>query len=97
MLFPEDKFFGGSPQADKDFKRLDVPYVSRSDKFHFRTKDFSKQFSHIYASRLDEMVGLLTERAKEKWGEFFRVNVVIRCLFTSFTAYRNRTPNQAAG
>nr|XP_029714507.1 DNA polymerase delta small subunit-like isoform X1 [Aedes albopictus] len=68
MLFPEDKFFGGSPQADKDFKRLDVPYVSRSDKFHFRTKDFSKQFSHIYASRLSEMVGLLTERAKEKWG-----------------------------
>lgn len=67
MLFPEDRYFAG-PHPSKDFKRLDVAYVNKSDKFLFKSKDFSKQFSHIYASRLSEMVGLVTERVKEKWG-----------------------------
>lgn len=67
MLFLDDKHFT-APHSDEDFKRLDVPYTNRSDKFHFQSKDFTKQFSHIYASRLDEMVSLIKERIKHKWG-----------------------------
>lgn len=69
MLFPEDKHFT-APHPGEDFKRLDVPYTNRSDKFLFKSKDFTKQFSHIYASRLDEMESLIKDRIKQKWGKF---------------------------
>lgn len=67
MLFPEDKHFS-EDNHDSDFKRLQVPYEYKSDKFLFKSKDFSKQFSYIYSSRLDEMVRLMKDRVKEKWG-----------------------------
>lgn len=69
MLFPEDKHLT-APHPSEDFKRLDVPYTNRSDKFLFKSKDFTKQFSHIYASRLDEMESLIKDRVKQKWGKF---------------------------
>lgn len=76
MIFPDDKHFS-APNSDEEFKRLDVPYTSRSEKFHFKSKDFTKQFSHIYASRLDEMVSLIKERIKNKWGKF-RVEILCK-------------------
>ncbi|XP_058059311.1 DNA polymerase delta subunit 2 [Anopheles bellator] len=68
MLFPQDTNFS-NPPTGANFERLKVPYVNRSEKFHFRAKkDFSKQFAFIYASRLDEMLALVSERVVKKWG-----------------------------
>lgn len=65
MLFPNDK-----PGRNEDFKRLSVRHHDGSSRFLFHTKsDYSKQFAHIYASRLNEMRGLLAERVTAKWGE----------------------------
>lgn len=73
MLFPEDKnFTGANPAEGGDFKRLEVPYQYRSDKFHFKTKDF-KQFAHIYATRLDEMVRLMKAKVQQKWGSKYPI------------------------
>ncbi|XP_055596214.1 DNA polymerase delta subunit 2 [Uranotaenia lowii] len=76
MLFPEDKQFTGSGSkklGDDDFRRLKVPYQYRSEQFHFKSKDFSKQFAYIYASRLEEMTRMMTERVKEKWGDKYPI------------------------
>uniref|UniRef100_A0A8D8GXB3 DNA polymerase delta subunit 2 n=1 Tax=Culex pipiens TaxID=7175 RepID=A0A8D8GXB3_CULPI len=72
MLFPEDKNFIGAKPEGGEFKRLQVPYQYRSDKFHFKTKDF-KQFAHIYATRLEEMVRLMKVRVEQKWGSKYPV------------------------
>ncbi|XP_058818072.1 DNA polymerase delta subunit 2 [Topomyia yanbarensis] len=64
MLFPEDFTTPG-----EDFKRLQVPYSYQAEKFHFKYKDFSKQFAYIYASRLNEMIRLMKDRVKQKWGD----------------------------
>lgn len=52
-----------------NYKRLSVKYEDLSKRFQFQTKnDYSKQYAHIYAARLNEMRALLTQRAKDKWG-----------------------------
>lgn len=58
-----------SNRSGDDFKRLSVKYEDLSKRFHFQTKnDYSKQYAHIYATRLNDMRGLLTQRARDKWG-----------------------------
>lgn len=70
MLFPEDNLVNIS---DKDYKRLIVDYKNGSERFRFKSKtDYSKQFAHIYASRLREMRQLMTDRVKEEWGKFIK-------------------------
>lgn len=66
MLFSNENTIN---RSDDDFKRLSVKYEDLSKRFQFQTiKDYSKQFAHIYAARLNEMRELLTQRAREKWG-----------------------------
>ncbi|XP_055542140.1 DNA polymerase delta subunit 2 [Wyeomyia smithii] len=72
MLFPEDTHFK-EPHLNGDFKRLQVSYVYRADKFHFKYNDFSKQFAYIYASRLEKIAELMKDRIKEKWGDKYPV------------------------
>lgn len=63
---------------DIPFERLIVPFHDDSSRFHFKaTNDYSKQFAHIYASRLGHMRALLEEKSKDKWGEFIKVFVQI--------------------
>uniref|UniRef100_A0A2M4ALT6 DNA polymerase delta subunit 2 n=2 Tax=Anopheles triannulatus TaxID=58253 RepID=A0A2M4ALT6_9DIPT len=68
MLFPDDVNFS-NPPSGASFERLKVGYEYRSEKFHFQARDFSKQFSFIYSSRLEEMVPLISGRVVEKWGK----------------------------
>lgn len=69
MIFPDDN---QTPFTDNGkYKRLIVPFEDTSDRFKFNSQnDYSKQFAHIYASRLQQMRGLLAERCKEKWGQY---------------------------
>lgn len=69
MLFPSES----SQNATKnEFQRLSTAkFHDSSDRFQMKEKraDYSKQFAHIYARRLDQMRPLLTQKALEKWGK----------------------------
>lgn len=66
MLFPDDNLCS---KNENEFKRLTVNFVDSSDRFQLKSQtDYSKQFCHIYASRLREMRQLLAEKAEKKWG-----------------------------
>lgn len=66
MLFPKEE----SNNSDNEFKRLIVKYVDKSKKFNFKQRDYSKQFSHLYSTRLEIMTKLLATRVKDKWGNY---------------------------
>lgn len=57
------------PNKNDEYKRLSVPYTNKSENFVFQRRDYSKQFAHIYASRLTKMKTLLPPKMKEKWGK----------------------------
>lgn len=64
MIFSNENHRSGD-----DFKRLSVKYEDSSKRFQLQTKsDYSKQYAHIYAARLNEMRELLTQCARDKWG-----------------------------
>lgn len=68
MLFSNgDK--SNTTNGEVPFERLTVPFQDESSRFHFNAQnDYSKQFAHIYASRLGHMRALLETKAKDKWG-----------------------------
>lgn len=66
MLFTKEE----STNSDIELKRLDVKYVDKSKKFYFKQRDYSKQFSHLYSTRLEIMTKLLASRVKDKWGKY---------------------------
>lgn len=68
MIFPDD--IQTQFNDNEKYKRLIVPFEDTSDRFKFHSQnDYSRQFAHIYSSRLQQMRGLLTERCKDKWGK----------------------------
>ncbi|XP_054263776.1 DNA polymerase delta subunit 2-like [Macrosteles quadrilineatus] len=54
-------------------KRVDCEYVDLSQIFRQQSKDFSKQFAHIYAVRLSSLRDPLVKRASAKWGSDVKV------------------------
>ncbi|KAM8973446.1 DNA polymerase delta subunit 2 [Pelodytes ibericus] len=44
-------------------------YSNRSEIFRLGDRNFSRQYAHIYATRLLQMRPLLIERAKQRWGD----------------------------
>ncbi|XP_075714780.1 DNA polymerase delta subunit 2 isoform X1 [Rhinoderma darwinii] len=44
-------------------------YINRSESFRLGERNFTRQYAHIYATRLLQMRPLLIESAKKKWGE----------------------------
>lgn len=67
MLFPDDEI--AQAATNGEYKRLMARYADTSDRFRFKGQnDYSRQFAHIYASRLSELRELLTKRVQEKWG-----------------------------
>lgn len=68
MLFPDDTFINSTNQ-EAFSRKLCSQYQDESQRFRYeRHNDYSKQFAHIYASRLEQMRVLLTERVNAKWG-----------------------------
>lgn len=61
-------------QNPENFKRLSIKYVNCSDRFKLQSNtDYTKQFAHLYAKRLNEMRSLLTNKINEKWGKYAMV------------------------
>lgn len=48
-------------------QRPEVKFVDKSEKFHFKKKDY-KQYAHVYSARLRILGDLLKKKAQEKWG-----------------------------
>lgn len=51
------------------FDRQQPSYSGCSERFRLGERSFSRQYAHIYATRLMQMRHILTDRATEKWGE----------------------------
>lgn len=70
MLFPNE---ATTKQSGNDFERLSTAKFSDSSKrfklLEIQT-DYTKQFAHIYARRLDQMRPLLEAKSIEKWGMY---------------------------
>lgn len=68
MLFPNETTI---KHSDNDFERLStVKFRDSSQRFKllYMQTDYSKQFAHIYARRLEQMRPLLEAKSIEKWG-----------------------------
>ncbi|KAI5624051.1 DNA polymerase delta subunit 2 [Silurus asotus] len=50
------------------FEREEASYSSCSECFHLGERSFSRQYAHIYATRLMQMRQILNDRAQQKWG-----------------------------
>ncbi|XP_034721780.1 DNA polymerase delta subunit 2, partial [Etheostoma cragini] len=54
------------------FERVSPAYSACSERFLVGERSFSRQYAHIYATRLMQMRPLLSERAQQKWGKIIR-------------------------
>lgn len=78
------------------FARKELAYENLSDKFKCLSKDFTKQFSHIYSNRLKIMRPRLLKNAKNKWGKSILYYLIIiyrnfrkcSCMFVGRTCRR---------
>ncbi|VVC35969.1 Hypothetical protein CINCED_3A012978 [Cinara cedri] len=52
-----------------EFERLPFNYMDLSSLFQMKDVNFTKQFAHIYAYRLDQMRNILIGKIQHKWGE----------------------------
>lgn len=58
------------PGSDKPvFEREELNYSGCSECFRLGERSFSRQYAHIYATRLMHMRAILSQRAQQKWGE----------------------------
>ncbi|XP_046387214.1 DNA polymerase delta subunit 2 [Ischnura elegans] len=62
---------------DSVFERTKSEYKDLNDRFRLKSKEYVRQFAHIYAVRLCKMRKILEDRSKEKWG----AKIPIRKLF----------------
>ncbi|XP_062855588.1 DNA polymerase delta subunit 2 [Trichomycterus rosablanca] len=57
------------PGSEKPvFEREELSYTGCSECFRLGERSFSRQYAHIYATRLMQMREILNERARQKWG-----------------------------
>lgn len=76
MLFNPDKTpqnvgsFLSEPTevVDTAFVRDSCQYENRSDRFRLKSRNFVRQYAHLYAERLWSMRNKVVEAAKSKWG-----------------------------
>lgn len=75
MIFPDDQFLVANDDAKAEsYVRLTCDYADRSARFSDSTQvQFSKQYAPIYATRLDQMRGLLTQKCADKWGAKYAI------------------------
>ncbi|XP_063051403.1 DNA polymerase delta subunit 2 [Engraulis encrasicolus] len=57
----------------QSFQREQLSYKGCSERFRLGERSFSRQYAHIYATRLMQMRDILIRRAKQKWGESVQI------------------------
>ena len=63
------------------YEREELPYEDLSNRFKLNSRDFNRQYAHIYATRLMKFQSLLQYRVLEKWG-MKRVFLINLCLYS---------------
>ncbi|KAJ9596901.1 hypothetical protein L9F63_012082 [Diploptera punctata] len=63
-------------QSETVYSRSECSYTNLSERFKHEA-DFTRQFAHIYAVRLDKMRNIILKKAHKKWG----ADVKVRKLF----------------
>ena len=76
--------------ADDSVPRKDVPYKNLSGPFKVLNADFERQYSHTYASRLDQLKSRCGAAVRQKWTDLTLTNRVIDlkyaiCVLTAET------------
>ena len=59
----------GSEDFVKTFKRKSCKYENKCERFKVAKREYSKQYSHLYYTRLGLMKKMLKKRAEKMWGE----------------------------
>ncbi|XP_075210012.1 DNA polymerase delta subunit 2-like [Lycorma delicatula] len=59
--------------VDEVFSRVQCSYNNLSFKYRHQSKDFTRQFAHIYAARLSKMRDNLIKCIGQKWGSNVRI------------------------
>ncbi|KDR14460.1 DNA polymerase delta subunit 2 [Zootermopsis nevadensis] len=60
-------------ETESVYSRINCSFTNLSERFGHHSKDYSKQFAHIYAVRLTKMRELLNKRIHNKWGPDVRI------------------------
>lgn len=56
-----------------DLERHDIDYVDCSKRFYQVSRDFSKQYAHIYSARLNTFRNILTPIVRKKWPKNIKI------------------------
>ena len=67
--------------SETAYPRVHSDYKYLSERFGHNSKDYARQFAHIYAVRLTKMRELLTKRIRKKWGMFLYAEVMAAFSF----------------
>ena len=59
-----------SEEYKKLFERKSCKYENRSEKFMKIQREYTRQYSHIYYTRLTKMKDRVKAAAKRKWGKW---------------------------
>ncbi|CAG9793807.1 unnamed protein product [Diatraea saccharalis] len=76
MLFKVESGSSTSLQSNflsREIERHDLQYADCSKRFYQVSRDFSKQYAHIYSSRLNTYRNILLPVIKKKWSNNFKV------------------------
>ncbi|KAG7296172.1 hypothetical protein JYU34_021273 [Plutella xylostella] len=57
----------------REFERVDLQYTDCSKRFYQVSRDFSKQYAHIYAARLNTFRNILGEIVRKKWSDKHKI------------------------
>ena len=53
----------------KAFQRKTCKYENKCERFKVAKREYTRQYSHLYFTRLEEMKKMVKERAERMWGE----------------------------
>ncbi|TTQ23539.1 DNA polymerase delta subunit 2 [Bagarius yarrelli] len=73
VVVPEETLLRPPSSAPPVLERCEASYSSCSECFRLGQRSFSRQYAHIYATRLMQMREILSERARQKWGSVVAV------------------------
>uniref|UniRef100_A0A8C2HCM8 Uncharacterized protein n=1 Tax=Cyprinus carpio TaxID=7962 RepID=A0A8C2HCM8_CYPCA len=69
VIAPKETLLCAPGSEEPLFDRQQLSYSGCSERFRLGERSFSRQYAHIYATRLMQMRDILNDRAAHKWGE----------------------------
>ncbi|CAB3259773.1 unnamed protein product [Arctia plantaginis] len=73
MLFKVNSNTAENAFAIREVERQNVPYTDSSKRFYEVSRDFSKQYAHIYSARLNTYRNILGPIIKKKWSDRYKI------------------------